>query len=271
MQFRPDTLASAHARMASIKAQCHGDIFTNYFRQEMVGQQLFLTGNDRTLLLLNEEYGFFRLYFFTSDLSDLAQMLACAEYPGEVVAGYLTKKVNSEVIAAFEHAAFVGIATYGRMETHQLPQQRPNPALEYALPDDTDQIHADLFRAFNKYTDHLPTKSRFLGYINNQQVIVKRRNRQIIGAVVFQLQGLKVNYNYIYNFSGRGIDFMELQNNFYGVMHERGIHAGFLWINQANERLIAVYKAAGWQFAGLEDYFYFRSSRAQRLCSHLFL
>jgi hypothetical protein len=43
--------------------------------------------------------------------------------------------------------------------------------------------------------------------------------------------------------------------------HERGIRAGFLWINRANNRLAALYQAPGWRFDGLEDYFYFRALR----------
>ena len=145
------------------------------------------------------------------------------------------------------------------MENYRLPQQQPNPALEYAVPADADQLHEHLFRAFNKYTDHLPTKSRLVDYIKNKQVILKRRAGQIIGGVCFQLHGLKVNYNYIYSLSGDGLDFLQLQNNFYGVMNQRGIRAGFLWINQANKRLAALYRAAGWRFDDLQDYFYFRA------------
>jgi hypothetical protein len=261
MEFRPETLANAHAQMAQIKAHAHGNFSTNYFRQEMVGQQILVTATDQTILLANDEYDFFRLYFFTSNLVDLGQVLHHACFPGEMVAGYLTKQPDKNVATAFEQGGFLPIATYGRMETYRLPQQQPNPALEYAVSADADQLHQDLFRAFNKYTDHLPTKSRLLDYIKNQQVIVKREGRQIIGAVCFQLHGLKVNYNYIYSLSGHGLDFLQLQNNFYGVMNQRGIRAGFLWINQANNRLEGLYRAAGWQFDGLQDYFYFRSLR----------
>jgi len=261
MEFQPDTLANAHAQMARIKAQACGNFFTNYFRPEMVGQQILVTATDRTVLLANDEHDFFRLYFFTSDLVDLGQVLHHARYPGEVVAGYLTKKPDENVTAAFEQGGFLPIATYGRMETYRLPQQRPNPALEYAVPPDAEQLHQDLFRAFNKYTDHIPTKARLLDYIENQQVIVNRKLGQIVGAVCFQLKGLKVNYNYIYSFSGDGLDFLQLQNNFYGVMNQRGIRAGFLWINQANNRLVALYRAAGWRFDGLQDHFYFRALR----------
>jgi hypothetical protein len=261
MEFNPETLANVHARMAQIKASAHGSFSTNYFRQEMVGQQILVTMTDQTILVVNDEHDFFRLYFFTSNLEDLGRLLDGVHYPGEAVAGYLTKQPDENVAAAFERGGFLPIAAYGRMETYRLPQQRPNPALEFAVPADADQLHQDLFRAFNKYTDHLPTKSRLLDYIKNEQVIVKRQAGQIIGAVCFQLHGLKVNYNYIYTLSGDGLDFLQLQNNFYGVMNQRGIRAGFLWINRTNHRLAALYRAAGWQFDGLQDYFYFRALR----------
>jgi hypothetical protein len=261
MEFRPETLADAHARMAHIKAQSNHSFSTSYFRQEMIGQQILVAATDQTILLANDEYDFFRLYFFTSDLVDLGQVLHHARYPGEMVAGYLTKKPDKNVATAFEQGGFLPIATYGRMETHRLPRQQPNLALEYAVPADADQLHQDFFRAFNKYTDHLPTKSRLLDYIKNKQVILNRRAGKILGAVCFQLHGLKVNYNYIYSLSGNGLDFLQLQNNFYGVMNQRGIRAGFLWINEANNRLAALYRAAGWRFDGLQDYFYFRALR----------
>src|SRR5438876_12284262 len=106
MDFRPATLAHAHAWMAQIKAHTHRSFFTNYFRQEMVGQQILVTATDQTVLLANDEYDFFRLYFFTSDLGDLEQLLHHAHYPGEMVAGYLTKKPDKEVATAFEQGGF---------------------------------------------------------------------------------------------------------------------------------------------------------------------
>jgi hypothetical protein len=39
---------------------------------------------------------------------------------------------------------------------------------------------------------------------------------------------------------------------------QRGIRAGFLWINRAN-RLAALYQAPGWLLDYLEDCFYFRA------------
>jgi hypothetical protein len=260
MKFKPDTLASVHEQMARVKAQSTGGFFTNYFRQEMVGPQILTAATSRSVLLVNDEHDFFRLYFFTSDMADLEDILRDVDFPGDVVTGYLTKAADGHVTAAFQQSGFNRIAIYRRMTTYRLPPQRPNLALEYALSADVDQLYDGLFQTFNKYTDHLPTKHRLHAYVENKWVIVNRHAGRILGAVCFQLEGPRVNYNYIYNLSGNALDFLRLQNNFYGVMHERGIHAGFLWIKQTETRLAALHESMGWRFDGLNDYFYVRSS-----------
>lgn len=263
MNFKPDTLASVHEQMALVKARSTGGFFTNYFRQELVGQQILSAATARTVVLVNDEHDFFRLYFFTSDLVDLEQTLRNVDLPGDLVLGYLTKttkKVADEnIAAAFRQSGFNPIATYRRMITYRLPPQRPNHELEYAIAADVEQLYEGLFQSFNKYTDHLPTRNRLHRYVENHWVIVNRHVGRVRGAVCFQLEGPRVNYNYLYNLSGNALDFLRLQNNFYGVMHQRSVHAGFLWVNQTDTRLAALHESMGWRFDGLQDYFYLRS------------
>jgi hypothetical protein len=260
MNLKPESLPRVHEQMAVVKAQSNSGFFTNYFRQELVGSQILTAVTARSVLLVNDEHDFFRLYFFSSDLGDLEQILRDAEFPGNVVVGYITKAADENVAAAVQSSGFRPIATYRRMITYRLPSQRPNPALEYAVAADVDNIHEGLFQTFNKYTDHLPTKDRLLHYVENQWVIVNREAGRISGAICFQLEGPRVNYNYIYNLSHNAVDFLRLQNNFYGAMRQRGIHAGFLWINETETRLAALHESVGWRFDGLKDYFYLRSS-----------
>jgi hypothetical protein len=261
MKFVRDALESAHTQMARIKAQSGGSFCTNYFRQEMVGEQVFTAATDCTLLLLNSEHDFFRLYLFTNDVYDLKHALAESEYPGDVVSGYLTRKADENIALSFEGAGFNWIATYQRMTSYCLPKQRPSPAVEYAVASDVDQLFQDLFERFNKYTDHLPTRQRLDQYVHNRQVIVNRRDSRILGAVCFQVRGSWVNYNYVYSISGNSLDFLRLQQDFYGVVQERGFRAGFLWINEKNKPLAALHEARGWQYDTLRDFFYFRPCR----------
>jgi len=104
MKFKPDTLANAHEQMALVKAQSTGGFSTNYFRQEMVGPQILTAATARSVLLANDEHDFFRLYFFTNDLADLEQILRDVDFPGDVVAGYLTKAADENIAAAFRQS-----------------------------------------------------------------------------------------------------------------------------------------------------------------------
>jgi hypothetical protein len=260
MKFKPDTLARAHQQMALVKAQSSGGFFTNYFRQEMVGPEILTATSAHSVLLANDEHGFFRLYFFTSNLADFEQILHEADLPGDIVAGYLTKAADENIATVFQQSGFNPIASYRRMITYRLPPLRPNSGMEFAVAADVDPIYQDLFQTFNKYTDHLPTKNRLHDYVENQWVIVNRQSGRILGAVCFQIQGPRVNFNYLYNLSRNPLDFLRLHNNFYGVMHQRGIRAGFLWINETDARLASLHESMGWRFDGLHDYFYLRSS-----------
>jgi hypothetical protein len=67
----------------------------------MVGSQILTAATARSVLLANDEYDFFRLYFFSKNLADLEQMLRDADFPGDVVAGYLTKAPDENIAAAF--------------------------------------------------------------------------------------------------------------------------------------------------------------------------
>ncbi len=259
MKLNRASVAEVHQEMARVKTETAGGFYTNYFRQEMPGSEILIAATARTVLVLNNEHDFFRLYFFTTAVADLEQMLRETEFRGDIVNGYLTRSAEDNIDHAFHRAGFSLIARYRRMITYQLPPQTPNASLKFASTDDVDEVYEGLLHAFNKYTDHLPTKDRLRRYIENEWVIVNRNSDRIAGAVCFQLEGPRVNYNYIYNVTGNALDFLRLQNNFYGIMHQRGIHAGFLWINESENRLAKLHQSLGWQFDGLKDHFYFRS------------
>src|SRR4029453_9778609 len=97
MNFKPPPLASVHEQMTLVKAQSTAGFFTNYFRQEMVGPQILTAATPPSVFLANDEHDFFRLYFFTSNVADFERILRDVDFPGDVVAGYLTKAANENI------------------------------------------------------------------------------------------------------------------------------------------------------------------------------
>src|SRR5262245_35397938 len=189
MKLTADSLAEVHEQMARVKAESGGGFYTNYFRQELPSAQILSAATPRTVLLLNKEHDFFRLYFFTTDSADLELLLDSVEFPGETVTGYVTRSADQKIAGAFQRSAFNLIATYRRMITYHLPAQRLNSALQYASAADVDQLYDKLFDSFNKYTDHLPTKDRLHRYVEKEWVIVNRDADRVRGAVCFQVEG----------------------------------------------------------------------------------
>ena len=81
MKFDSDTIENVMARMDAVKAGSKFGFLTNYFRQEMVGNVILSAGTERSVVFVNDEHDFFRLFFFTTDLPDLSRVLAALEFP----------------------------------------------------------------------------------------------------------------------------------------------------------------------------------------------
>ena len=258
MKLEPDTIGKVIERMDAVKSRSKDGFFTNYFRQELPGGAIFSTGTERTIIFVIAEHDFFRLFFFTTDLADFGQVLAGVEFSGAVVAGYLSKSGEAPICEIFRKSGFENIAIYRRMTNLKLPRRPVSASIQYAGQSDVEMIRRGLFEIFNKYTDHLPTQERLLTYINNRQVLVDRREGEILGVLIFQMHGKQVNCNYLYNRSADGLALLMMQSNFYGLMNEKGVRSGFLWVNSTNFGVSRMQESLGWKFDGLQDHFYLK-------------
>lgn len=252
------TLDDVHRRIDIVKARTPGGFVTNYFRAEMVGARIFCASTDHTVLFANEEHDFLRLFFFSTSRDDLDAALRTVVLPGAVVCGYLTKVPEQRILDTLANAGFAPLAVFRRMTHARLPTRTAGPAPAFATLDDLDEIHGALFSIFNRFTDHLPTRERLRTYIANQQVLVNRRDGQILAAIIFQLLGRQVNYNYLYSRSPNPLDLLMLQSAFYRLMATKGIRSGFLWVDRTNHGTIRMQQSLGWSFDGLEDHFHFK-------------
>ncbi len=258
MQFQPDNLSDISLKMDAIKVRSSGGFFTNYFQQPMVGNQLLSAQTDHSILFLNDEFDFYRLFYFTNDLPDLGGALKDLELSETTVASYLNTSLDERIPARFLESGFEEIATFQRMINNGLPIYRTNRALRFAEAGDLEELYQGLFTVFNKYTDRLPTKDRLANFIAKQQVLVNRNQDGILGCVVFQIQRKRVNVSHLYNRSDNNLDTLMLLSNFYGLMHERGIRSGFLWVNSTNLNVIKMQRTFGWIFDGVQDRCYLK-------------
>lgn len=259
MKWEESTLPQILQCIDAVKQRGQGAFLTNYFQAQMVGPRILCGATERSVLFANEEHDFFRVYFFSTDVDDLERSLAALALPRPAVCSYLTKRADLRILESLERAGFVPHAVFRRMTNSSLPTQTSGSAPNFATPVELEQIHDALFETFDPYTSHLPTRERLLEYINARQILVNRHDDKVTGALVFQLQGRQTNYNFLYNRSGNPMDLLSLQSAFYRLLGEKGIRAGFLWVDRRNTGVSRMHERMGWRFEGLEDHFHLKA------------
>jgi hypothetical protein len=258
MKLEPATLADVHRQIDQARAVAGGDFAANYFRQELSSDALLAASTRKSVIFASPDLDFHRLYFFSSDLVDLGDLFDSVELTSTMVAEYLAKETDPRIVSLLTGAGFERYALFHRMTNDRLPPGKTNRSLELALPEDTGAIHRDLLETFDKFTDHLPTQQRLGDCIVRQQVLVSRIAGEIRGWAVFPLHLGRVHFNYLKS-SGRPLDAVRLLANFYGLMSERSIRSGFLWVNDLNTGVIDMHRRFGWRFDGLRGHFFVRN------------
>lgn len=230
---------------------------TNYFGQRLTGNQYWIASTHRSTVFVANDLDFFRFYYLTNDVPDLAGLLRELRYLGVTVTAYVHRAVDPALDAAFQGAGHRPYAVFRRMSTQSLRVCKTNSRLEFATQDDIDELMQRLQIDFAPgYADHLPSRAMLSDYIRQRWVLVIRRRRAITGYLVFQINGTQVVYNYMFNDSNNPSDFLMLQENFYGLVAEQGIRSGVLWVNEANAPVIKMHKLFKWQFDGLVCKYY---------------
>ncbi len=233
-----------------------GPWHTNYFRQPLTGHRYWMTSRERSLVFLVDDMHFHRLYFFTLDLAELTSLLRDTRLPGISVTSYLTRQLDPAIDSAFQAAGHIPHAVFRRMSNPALRPYETNAKLNFAVPEDVEELLRRVRTDFDPYTSHPPSREMLDGYVRQQWVLVNRHDRTIKGYLIFQIAGKQVNYNYVWNASDDASDMLFLQGNFYGLMARQGIRSGILWVNEQNLGVIRMNELHGWRFDGLLAQYY---------------
>jgi hypothetical protein len=247
-----DTLRSRHSGQIPL---------TNYFRQPLdrVDSLRLLVG-DRTVCFLHDEWDFSRLYVVSYAAADLESLLVAISWPALVAADWISRTGCTEIGTPLSAAGFHLHATYDRILCRNLRRDMPNSHLRFADACESERVHALLFRAFDKYADHIPRQSEVRDLIRLQQVLITRGDwgDDINGLVVFPIQGRTCNFNFLYN-EGLPRQLAHLLGNFYGVLAQRGVESGFSWVRRTRPAVLRLHQSFGWTPDGLVDYIFLRS------------
>ncbi|MEI7911062.1 MAG: hypothetical protein WCK77_15610 [Verrucomicrobiota bacterium] len=252
MNLEKTSLPDIEAQLRGLR----GPSQTNYFRQVLTGRNYWMAGTERTLVFLTDDLDFFRLYFYTTDAGDLGDVLASLRLPGTTVTACIARHFDSTIHATLQACGHVRHSMFRRMATRALRVCKVNSRLEFANPADVDELLGRLQADFHPYTSHPPSRALLAEYIRREWALVIRKNGAIAGYIVFQIAGNQANYNYLFNSSADPVDFLMLQNNFFGLLDQRGVRAGILWVDEKNTRVLKMNEVSGWKLDGLMTQYY---------------
>jgi hypothetical protein len=255
MELVQTTLDAIQRGMDEIKKDSGGAVATNYFKQPMTGGKLLAVRAHRTLIFINDDSDFFRLYFYSGDASELARAMKGIDLREAIVIDYLAQEPDERILDAFREAGFNDYAVFVRLSNFKLKAYPISPAMQCAAPEDLEPLWARLLE-FDKFTDHFPDKPTLLNLIQEKQVILNKKAGAIQGYIISRVMGTKANMNYFYNRSDDPRDTLLLLHSLYGTWCERGVRSGVAWVNATNVRVLKLHSQFGWQEDGLKDFIF---------------
>jgi len=149
MKFDSDTIENVMARMDAVKAGSKFGFLTNYFRQEMVGNVILSAGTERSVVFVNDEHDFFRLFLLYDRPSgfEAGARGAGVSRPGRRrLFGQVGESPVSDV---FHNSGFKNIAVYRRMTNLTLPRRPISSSIVYA---DQSDFRTDLPGPVSRYS-----------------------------------------------------------------------------------------------------------------------
>lgn len=249
-------LAQAIDRVRSDRA---GRPKSNYFFGRLRAPEFPLWTTDQSLVFLDCEHDFQRVYFISHELTDLSHLLrAVPQRP--LVADYVTQSDDvAPVDAALSGAGFRQAALYRRMSNNNLSAHtaKAGTGIQRAREDEAGGLFEQLCQHFNVRLDRIPEREEFVELVRRGQVLVHRQGEDIDGYNIYQLLGRRAYWNYWYIWPGthRAVAFKLIEDMF-SEMRLKGINSAFTWIEKHNSAVMELHKRLGFDFDGLVTHVY---------------
>jgi len=242
-----------------IKKNRSGNTFHNYFFGKFNNTVFDVWLSDDSIVFLDNDDGFFRLYFFTRNLADLSEIIKNIDRK-PITIDYLSHELCVDVDQVLKSIFFKHIATCLSMTSNKPKPYKINKNLEFAGQDDLEILFERLHSDFDKYSDHLPMREVLKKQIDDKQVLVVRREGKITGYFVHDFVGIRCHWMYWYSSAENTLlDGINLLMNMYGLMNEKGIKLAYGWVNSEKKDNITLYEKLGFNLTrGIRDYIYLK-------------
>lgn len=242
--YHPEKVAAAIDRLYRLRP-----VYSNYFGQSIDDRGDYIE-TESTLVLRKAEENFYRVYALSSSSEGLVNVLK--NLPGVNVLNVPTKESIQTWQAILQQSGFEYLATYERYYYKQVRKVRNDTPINYAVPEQTEEIHALFHSNFSPYTGYLPSKRELEELISKREVVVNfDADGRLCGAFIYELKGRKCYMRAWYDNGGNGL---KLLFDVYCIMNLHQIAYANFWVNSANTGVKRIHELLGAVPDGLKDY-----------------
>ena len=244
-----------------LRKRAQGMSRTNYFMGRLNSPWLTVLETSDSLIFLDLDGDFHRLYFITLDPADLGTALGSLHLEERIVIDLIQRETGdggAGVGEALAVGGFKPIARFLRMTNPGLRAFSPIHPVSFGTLADLEPILEIIHSKFNKYIDHFPSVGVLRGHLEEGRLLVNRQDGVIRGFIFFEKLGKRFHLNYLFNDGEDPMRFLDLLFGFYASVRREGLSSGFLWVDETNVRVIRLHRSCGFKADGMEDRIYIK-------------
>lgn len=271
-------MVNVKKKMTEIRRNRQGRVIRqNYYGNCDQNEETFVVYGTDTVVLWEYDHDVIRGYFYSSEESELAELLQYL--PQGCIIDYLTKE-KGDMQEFLEAHGFLLLHEMHRMSPSKLTEEEKKTIAENcavmkealyrpeharpAIQQDIEAIYDKLYEVFDKRESHLPTKKELGNFIANGWVAVYEEEQKLKGFQIFTVnEGQFYGYQ-IWNGTGPEGYFTltQISQRLYAEYLKKNnipqskIKPGYCWINVKNRKNMRLEKFWGSKFDGLYDFVY---------------
>lgn len=265
-------------KMTEIRRNRQGRVIRqNYYGNCDQNEETFVVYGTDTVVLWEYDHDVIRGYFYSSEESELAELLQYL--PQGCIIDYLTKE-KGELHEFLEAHGFQLLHEMHRMSSVRMTaEEKATVANNYEIVkealyepqnvrlaniSDIESVYEKLYEIFDAKESHLPSRDELLDLIRKKWVILYQVREQLLGIYIITInEGQMYGYQ-IWNGTGPEgyFSLLEYSNRIYAEYmknesnKKKKSKSGYCWVDVSNRKAVRIIKLWGSKFDGLYDFVY---------------
>lgn len=271
-------MVNVKKKMTEIRRNRQGRVIRqNYYGNCDQNEETFVVYGTDTVVLWEYDHDVIRGYFYSSEESELAELLQYL--PQGCIIDYLTKE-KGELHEFLEAHGFQLLHEMHRMSSAGMTaEEKATVAKNYEIVkealyepqnvrlaniSDIESVYEKLYEIFDTKESHLPSRDELLDLIRKKWVILYQVREQLLGIYIITInEGQMYGYQ-IWNGTGPEgyFSLLEYSNRIYAEYmknesnKEKKSKPGYCWVDVSNRKAVRIVKLWGSKFDGLYDFVY---------------